>query len=321
MSIENPRAFVFPGQGTQAHIPELVSRLFSPDNPREVFRTSERIYEDTKDILGADLRKISESGSVAELTQPGIIEPAIMTASIALLEVLKEHYKVKPDVVAGHSMGQVTASYAAEALTLEQAQLLLKGWGEYMTRAGILNPGTMVAILGLNYDEVLEICAKTEEALARPGSVPANINGPTHIVVSGEIDAITYISQIVRDKGKKAIELKVNVAAHSYFMEPARQEMKLLLQRIKVSDPLIPIVDNSIADYVETKEGVAAGLIDAMTAKVLWADSITRMTENGVREFEEVGPGNVLSNTIRRIDPSLSVSHGVQRIPIYSATK
>lgn len=307
MSIENPRALVFPGQGTQAHVPELVNRLFSPNNARKVVRTAQVVYEDTKDILGVDFREISERGGIVELSQPGIIEPAVMTASIALLEILKKHYEVEPDVVAGHSMGQVTASYAAGALTFEQAQLLLKSRGEFMTKAGRENPGRMAAILGLTFDQVLDVCAKS-------GAVLANVNGYTHNVISGEVDAITRALQLVRDQGERVIELNVNVAAHSYLMESARQEMKLLLQRITVSDPSIPIVDNSIADYVETKEGVVFGLMDAMTARVWWPDSINIMAGNGVKEITEVGPGNVLSNMTRRINPNLLVNHGLQKI-------
>ncbi|GEM_PF-2990519 len=312
MSAENPLAIVLPGQGVQGHVPDLVNKLFFHKEP-EVVRTVEGIYTETKHILGVDLREISQAGSLEELSRPGILEPAIMTASIALLEVLREHYGITPDVVAGHSMGQVTASYGAGALDLEQAQLLLKGRGEFMAEAGAQNPGRMAAILGLTFDQVLTVCEKF-------GVVLANANSPTQNVISGEKDAVAEASKFVRDQAKRdktrvrAVELEINVAAHSYFMQPARERMKSLLQRITISDPLIPIVDNSSAERVTTKEGVAFGLIESMTARVLWQLSIENMVAHGDRVIMEVGPGNVLSNTISRIDPSVSVIHGLQII-------
>lgn len=306
MSVEALKGFVFPGQGTQEGVPAVAKGLLLSDR-KDIARIANRTYEEADDTLRILLKKQSLNGSVHELTEPGIIEPAILTASIAALRVLINQ-GIKPDIVAGHSMGEISAVVAARSLTFEQALKLVRSRGEFMEKAGGGNPGSMSAVLGLTLQEVEEICKEA-------GVEVANINGPTQIVISGRRDSVMLASEIVKNKGKKVREIAVAIASHSSLMEPARLDMGRLLQEVPISDPQVHIIQNLTGDYAHSAVEVRSGLVNQMTRRVLWMDTIRRMSADGIDSYIEVGPGNVLSGLIRRIDPLASVSHAMDLIP------
>lgn len=288
---EHFRAFVFPGQGTQrAGMSEFLFRNQNPD----VSKLVRRVYEEAGDILQTNLGSLCLSGPDEELDKPEITQPAILVTSIAALRALG-YYDLKPDVVAGHSLGEFSSLVAAEALSFAQAVRLVNARGKFMESAGKINPGGMVAVLGLELPEVEEICEES-------GAEIANINSDTQIVISGRNDSISYIVDKLGDR--KARRLRVSIASHSSLMEPARQNMELLLQRESIADPAVSFIQNITGDYALTGEQVRRGLVDQLTGRVLWLDSVRRMQMDGVGEYIEVGPGDVLTKIIKRIDPS-----------------
>ena len=285
------RAFVFPGQGTQRA--GMAEELLHNRN-QDISTLVRRTYEEADDILQVNLSSLCLNGPDEELDMPGITEPAILVTSIAALRTLG-YYDLKPDVVAGHSLGEFSALVAAEALSFEQAVRLVNARGKFMESAGQINPGGMAAVLGLGLPEVEEICRES-------GAEIANINGDTNITIAGPNDSVSYV---VEKLGKrKAIQIRVSIAAHSSLMEPARQNMELLLQQETINSPRLPFIQNITGNYARTVDEVRRGLVDQLTGRVLWLDSIKLMQKDGVGEYIEVGAGDVLTKMIKRIDPS-----------------
>lgn len=299
-------AFIFPGQGSQRV--GMAESLVYHRNP-DIATVSNRLYEDASDLLGTgiDLRSLCLDGPDEQLDKPGITEPAILVTSIAALRALN-YYDLYPSVVAGHSLGEYSALVAAEALSFIQAVRLVRARGLSMEEAGQQSPGKMAALLGLTLAEVEAICAEA-------GAEVANINGQKQIVISGHKDSIVYASEIAKSQGGKAMDLRVSIAAHSSLMEPARQQMEMLLAGEPILDPKIPFVQNVTADYAITGAQVKRGLIDQMTGKVQWLDTIRRISRRREASYIDVGPGQVLAKMIERIDPSASVDHAMDLIP------
>ncbi len=288
---EAKRAYVFPGQGTQQI--GMSEYLVGHRNP-DVATLTTRIFEEANDVLGTKLSTVCLEGPDTELDKPEITQPAILVTSIAALRALG-YYGLKPDVVAGHSLGEYSALVAAESLSFEQAVRLVYSRGLAMQRAGEINPGGMAAVLGLSLPEVEEICRQS-------GAEVANVNSDKQIVISGNDGAITYtVEQLGERKVKR---LRVKIGSHSSLMEPARQEMEMILQGETIQDPNIPFVQNVTADYATSGEQVRRGLVDQMTGRVLWLDSIRLMSKDGINSYIEVGSGEVLSGLIKRIDPN-----------------
>ncbi len=292
MSVENPRAFVFPGQGTQKI--GMAEPLIYHRNP-DVSALVSQTFEEARDILGRDLKPLVSAGPDEELDKPGFTEPAILVTSIAALRALG-YYDLKPDVVAGHSMGEYSALVAAEAVSFAQAVNLVKMRGEFMERVRADYPGGMgmAAVLGLSLEEVEKICERT-------GAEVANINSEGQIVVSGKDSSLRDISKMLGER--KARKLRVSIASHSSLMEPAKKDMEILLDATPIQDPVIPFIQNTTADYARTGEQVRRGLLDHFTGRVLWLDTIKLMKRDGVNDYIEVGPGGVLAKLIKKIDP------------------
>lgn len=293
-------AFVFPGQGTQRV--GMADPLFSQRNP-DLVTIANRTFEETNDLLGlkTNLKSLCLNGPDEELDTPGITEPAVLVTSIAALRFLG-YYGLTPDVVAGHSLGEYSALVAAEALSFIQAVRLVRARGLFMEEAGAKSPGKMTAILGLSLSEVEAICAEA-------GAEVANINGIGQIVISGHNNSVIYASDMVKNQGGKAMDLRVSIAAHSSLMEPARQQIEMLLQGEPVLDPnpKTSFVQNVTGDYARTGEEIKRGLIDQITGRVQWLDTIKRISRRGKISYVDVGPGQVLAKMIERIDPNASV--------------
>ncbi len=296
MPKESLQAFVFPGQGVQRA--GMGADLLFHENP-DVAKSALITYEEADDTLRMRIKKASLTGTEQKLAHPSLTEPAILTASIAALRILREE-GIMPDVVAGHSLGEYSALVAAEALSFEQALRLVRARGLMMEAAGKINPGGMSAILGLSLSEVERIC---EEA----GAEVANINTQNQIVISGRNDSVTLANTLTAERGGKSIKLKVTVASHSSLMKPVTKEMEHTMADEPISDLSIPLVINLSADYAANSDQVRRELIDQPTGRVLWLDTIRRLSSDGVRHFIDVGPGDILKKMIIKIDPSLQV--------------
>lgn len=305
MNIESMRAFVFPGQGVQEHIHKMANSLIFNDM-QDIATTARRTYEEADDALRMQIRNLSLKGPVEKLSKPGVMEPAILTASIAAFRILKDYRGIEPSVVAGHSMGEFSAVVAAGVLDFPQTLKVVKGRGEFMEQASHYNSGRMIAAIRLTPKEIEEVCR-------RSGVEFANDNAPGQVVFSGDESSIDRAVKIIDSLGKKSIGIAVMVAAHSSHMEPAKREMEALLQGMDFNDPSVKFIQNVTGSYAATGEQVRRGLIDQMTERVRWVDTVHLMSES-VGSYVEVGPGNVLSGLIRRIDPNALAVHAMQII-------
>jgi [acyl-carrier-protein] S-malonyltransferase len=251
-----------------------------------------------------DIGKICFEGPEEELKNTVNAQPAILTISTILYKLLRKN-KIEPSIVAGHSLGEYSAMVASSAIKFEDAVKLVRKRGEYMQSAIPAGRGSMLAIIGLEKDEISKMCEKIKDI----GIVEiANLNSLTQIVVSGEIKALEKLSLIAKEKGARmAIPLKVSAPFHSSFMEAAKEKLARYLENVKIDNPKIPISCNVSADYINNKEEVRTALIKQMTHTVRWVDSIKKMSTEGINCFIEVGPGKVLKGLIKQIIPESEV--------------
>ena len=295
----NKIAFVFPGQGSQkiGMGKDLVENY--PEAKILLNRANEALKEERVDI-----GKICFEGPEEELKNTVNAQPAILTISTILYKLLRKN-KIKPSVVAGHSLGEYSALVASSAIKFEDAVKLVRKRGEYMQSATPAGTGSMLAIIGLEKDEISKMCEKINDI----GIVEiANHNSPTQIVVSGEIKALKKLSVMAKEKGaRRVIPLKVSAPFHSSFMETAKENLARYLEKVKINNPKIPISCNVSANYVRNKEEVRSALIKQMTHPVKWVDTITKMNSEGINYFIEIGPGKVLKGLIKQIIPESKV--------------
>jgi [acyl-carrier-protein] S-malonyltransferase len=292
-------AFVFPGQGSQS---VGMGRALAEASP-----AAAAVFAAADAALGEPLTRLAWDGPEDELNRTENSQPALLAASIAYLEALKQRwYELDVDVpepafAAGHSMGQYTALVAAGALDLADAVRLVRIRGQQMQASGAGREGRMAAILGLDDARLPEL---VERASAHGIFGVANRNSPGQVVVSGERDAVEAGLAIARELGaKRAIELPVSVAAHSPLMADAANGMRAVLAGIAFRDPEPPLLANADAHLITTADGCRAELVDHLTTGVDWVGAVRAMAVAGVDTFIEIGPGQVLSGLIRRIVP------------------
>ncbi len=280
-------AYVFPGQGAQ--FPGMGKDLY------EKFPQAKEMFDQADRILGFRITDIMFSGSEEDLKQTKVTQPAVFLHSVIWAACLPDF---KPDMVAGHSLGEFSALVANRALTFEDALVLVSKRANAMQRACEMNPSTMAAIIGLPDEKVEEICASVEGQVV----VPANYNNPGQLVISGSMKGIEEACAKCKEAGaKRALPLKVGGAFHSPLMEPARQELSEAIQATVFHEPVCPVYQNVDALPYSEPEKIKANLIAQLTSPVRWTGIVRNMHADGAGRFVEVGPGKVLQGMIGKI--------------------
>ena len=291
-------AFVFPGQGAQ--YVGMGKDLY------DQFPEAREVFDAADSILRFPLSKLCFEGPEEELVLTANTQPALFVTSIACLRLLEKR-DIKPDVTAGHSIGEYAALVAAGILEFEDALPLVRKRGELMQEAGRKRPGTMAAIIGLDADEVELACSRAEEV----GIVDiANYNSQGQVVISGEVKAVEAASQYAKEMGaRKVIPLSVSGAFHSRLMADAAEKLAIELNHACFDNADIPVVANVTADYVYGADEIRDCLERQIAGSVRWEESVRLMVDDGVDRFVELGPGKVLSGLIKRIADSVEVAN------------
>lgn len=288
------KAFVFPGQGAQ--FVGMGKELY------EQSAEAKKLFEKANEILGFRITDLMFEGTEDDLKQTKVTQPAVFLHSVILSKVLGDEFK--PDMVAGHSLGELSALTAAGALSFEDGLKLVSARAKAMQKACELKPSTMAAIIALPDEKVEEICAAT------PGVVvAANYNCPGQVVISGEIEAINAACEAAKAAGaKRALPLKVGGAFHSPLMEPARQELAEAIAATEFKTPVCPVYQNVDAKPHTAPEEIKDNLIAQLTAPVRWTQSVKNMIADGADEFVELGPGKVLQGLVSKVSRDVAVS-------------
>lgn len=265
------------------------------------FAAARRTFEEADEALGYKLSQLCFEGPEDKLKLTEITQPAILTVSVAAWRILQEK-GLKPDFVAGHSLGEYSAHVAAGTIQFADAVRTVRNRGKYMQEAVPVGVGAMAAILGLPFDRVSEVCSQASQ-----GEVcqPANINSPEQIVISGHAGAVDRAIKLAQERGaKKTVSLPVSAPFHCALMQPAQDRLAADLQALKLQPPSCPVVCNVDAALVTEAEAARAALVRQVTGSVKWDPSVRLLLEKGVRTFVEVGPGKVLWGLMRQIDRS-----------------
>lgn len=307
-------AFVFPGQGSQT-VGMGKSLADEQENVKEIFQKAD-------EIVNFDLSKLIFEGPQEELTLTANAQPALLTTSIAILEYFRS-FGIKPDYVAGHSLGEYTALVAAGALSFEEGVYLVRRRGEFMEKAVPNGEGTMAAVLGLDREPLMAV---TDEVTENGFPVQlANLNCPGQIVISGSAKGVALAGDKAKEAGaKRVIPLVVSGPFHSSLMKPAAGQLQTELDKIEIKNAEVPVVANVTAQPMQESAEMKEKLIEQLYSPVLWEDSVQKMLELGVDTFIEIGPGKVLSGLIKKVDRSAktySVSDKETAISVIEALK
>lgn len=280
-------AYVFPGQGSQY-----------PGMGKDHYENSafaKKLFEQANEILGFRISDIMFNGSEEDLKKTKVTQPAVFLHSVIAFKSIEN---AKPEMVAGHSLGEFSALVANGVLSFEDAMQLVFIRAQAMQKACDIIPSTMAAVLGLDDERAEQVCAEVQKETGEV-VVPANYNCPGQLVISGSLKAIRIACDRMKAAGaKKAIILPVGGAFHSSLMAPAKEELKTAIQKTTFYNPTCPAYQNVVAKAVVNKDEIKENLIDQLTSAVLWTQSIRAMVADGASKFTEVGPGKVLQGLI-----------------------
>lgn len=292
-------AFVFPGQGSQKV--GMLKDLY------EAYPIVRERFAQADEALGYSISQLCFEGPDTELVKTANTQPAILTASVACYEILKEK-GFTPDIVGGHSLGEYSALVAAGVLDFKDAVYVVHKRGEYMQEAVPLGEGAMAAILALPREEVVRICAEVNDTV---GSVQAvNFNCPGQIVIAGATKAVEVAAEKMKEAGaKRAVILPVSAPFHSRLMEPAAKRLQEELNKIEVKNAQIPVVANITGEILTDGATIKAALVKQAAAPVLWEDCVATMVDFGVSRFVEVGPGKVLTGFTKKINKAMELAN------------
>lgn len=296
-------AYVFPGQGSQY---VGMGRELSREYPEAAV-----IYKKADEALGFPLSRLCFEGPREELNLTANTQPAILTASLACLEVLRSVTELVPSAVAGHSLGEYTALVAAGSLMFEDAVRLVRKRGQYMQQAVPVGEGGLAAVLGLSGKQVIKACWQASAA----GVIEAvNLNCPGQVVVAGDTAGLKAVEPLLKEAGaRRIVPLPVSAPFHSSLMVPAGKKLAADLGQVNVADPRIPVVANVSADLVHTGLEVNESLVKQVSSPVRWEECVLKMISLGVDTFIEIGPGKVLSGLIKKINREVTILNFADR--------
>ncbi len=288
------KAYIFPGQGAQ--FVGMGKDLY------EKYPDARAMFDSANKIMEFDITKIMFEGTAEDLKETKVTQPAVFLHSVILSKVMGSSFQ--PDMVAGHSLGEISALVANKTLDFESALRLVYKRALAMQHACDLEPSTMAAVLGLD-DEVVEaVCAAAQGTV-----VAANYNCPGQLVISGSVDAVEKACEMMKERGaKRAMLLPVGGAFHSPLMEPARKELAAAIEATTFNTPICPIYQNVTTFAVTNPDEIKKNLVFQLTAPVKWTQSVQKMIEDGATSFIEVGPGKVLQGLVKKIDRNAEVS-------------
>jgi len=294
-------AYVFPGQGAQ--FPGMGLDIY------ESSALAQELFERANTVLGFNITDIMFEGSAEDLKQTKVTQPAIFLHAVILAQILGDDFK--PDMVAGHSLGEFSALVANKTLTFEDGLRLVSKRALAMQRACEIQQGTMAAILGLEDAVVEKICRDIEGVV-----VPANYNCPGQLVISGSVDGVNEACKVLTEQGaRRTLLLPVGGAFHSPLMEPAREELAIAIENTTFSSPTCPIYQNVTATAIRDEAVIKTNLINQLTAPVRWTQSVQQMITDGANTFIEVGPGKVLQGLVKKINRKIE-AHSINAITV-----
>ncbi len=290
---KNMRAYVFPGQGAQ--FVGMGKDLY--DNSP----LAKEYFEKANEILGYRITDLMFEGTPEDLRQTKVTQPAVFLHSV--ITAISMGNDFRPDMVAGHSLGEFSALVSAKALTFEDGLRLVYARAMAMQKACEIEPSTMAAVIGLDDETVEEVC---DEVNKEHIVVAANYNSVGQLVISGSIEGIDKACEMLKERGaKRALKLPVGGAFHSPLMEPARQELQAAIEMAVVSTPVCPVYQNVNANPQTDPESIKKNLIAQLTAPVRWTQTVKNMINDGADEFIELGPGDVLKGLVKKVNPNV----------------